>query len=316
MRRLIAVILAVAILAVDAFAVERADTVSRADRHLAIKRAVAGAGVGIVVNVSLTELLKHTVKEMRPDRSDNRSFPSRHSSYAFNFASIASHQLYEYSPFWVTAAHTAANAVAMQRVLAERHYPGDVLAGAALGLMSTEIGYAVSRLFYGSPHRAVPMADNLPGLTAETSALINFGSHKRDYVLGCGVESSLRLSLPTSDYCGLGVAMHLRSQPVFSTGSYVGMLNAFGLSLNTYATTAIFDGRWALEGRVSGGLLRCFDRPCGVSAPWSYLLDLSAGLSRQLSRDLSVGGRVGCDLTARPHSDATMLISFFTKTQF
>lgn len=294
-----------------------ADTVAVAeDSRLSLKQSVAGAGVGLVVNAAVTEILKRSVNEMRPDRSDNGSFPSRHSSYAFTLASIASHELYTFSPFWVTVAHTAANAVGMQRVLAEKHYPGDVLSGAAIGIASSEIGYAVSRLIFGDPKRKTFLAENMPGLWAETSALISFGRHGRDIGLGCGIESSLRVSLPTAEHFGLGASARLRSQPVFSRNVYAGMLNGMALSVDAYGETELFDGSWAAEGRLSCGVMRYFNRPLHVATSWSYLADISLGLSRQVASRVSVGGRIGCDMAVRPHSDAALSISLFTKARF
>lgn len=315
MRSITAILLAL-LLVFNVNASSLADSSSVKEQRLSLKQSIAGAGVGLVVNAAVTEILKHGINEMRPDRSDNGSFPSRHSSYAFTLASIASHELYTFSPFWVTAAHTAANAVGMQRVLAEKHYPGDVLSGAAIGIASSEIGYAVSRLMFGAPERRHYLAENMPGLWAETSALISFGRHGKDIALGCGIESALRISLPTSEYFGLGASARLRSQPVFSHGVYSGMLNGMALSVDAYATTSLFDGSWTVEGRGACGFMRYFNRPLHVASSWSYLVDLSVALSRQVAKHVAVGGRVGCDFAVRPNSDAALAISFFTKAQF
>jgi len=296
---------------------EHADSVSNVCDGLLLKQSIAGAGIGIVVNASVTEILKHSIHEMRPDRSDNRSFPSRHTSYAFTVASIASHQLCHYSPFWTTAAHTVANVVGMQRVLSQHHYPGDVLAGASIGIISSEIGYMLSRLVFGD--RGLPtvaMAENMPGIYSETKALIMTSGHKSGTALGCGIESSLRVSLPTSDYFGLGLAARMRSHPVFYHNNFSGMLNGFAITADSYAYTSLGDGRWAAEGRLSCGIMRYFDRPLQVAAPWSYLVDISAGLSRKLTERLSVGASIGCDLASRPQSDAALAISLYAKALF
>lgn len=299
----------------SASATNPSDSIADVAARRSLKHSISGAAMGLVINATVTEVLKHTVNEMRPDRSDNSSFPSRHSSYAFAIASIASHELYRYSPFWVTAAHTAANAVGMQRTFSEKHYPGDVLAGASIGLASSEIGYALSDLLFGRSGRGVLYsADNMPGLWAETTALISFDSHNASKALGCGIESALRLSLPTSDSFGLGVSAKLRSQPVFSFGEYVGPLNGLAVSADTYAHKMY--GSWSVDGRVSFGLMRYIRRPEHVVAPWSYLADISLGMSRQIARRLAVGGRIGCDLANRPKSDAALSVTLFTKAQF
>ena len=58
-------------------------------------------GTGAVATIGLTQILKASVNEMRPDRSDNNSFPSRHASWAFAGASVIANELYWHSPWWV-----------------------------------------------------------------------------------------------------------------------------------------------------------------------------------------------------------------------
>ena len=298
-----------------AFAAETVDTVATTPK-INVRQSIAGAGVGLVVNAAVTELLKHSVNEMRPDRSDNGSFPSRHSSYAFTLGSIASHELCRFSPFWVIASQTAANAVAMQRVYASRHYPSDVLAGAAIGIASTELGYGIARWLYPDryPRPALQPLDNMPGLSASTVALLSFSSRGQGMSAGCGIESSLRINLPVSDYFGLGASFRMRSQSIYNDGSYCGELNGAAVTLDAYAYRAV--GLWAAEGSVSAGVLRNFDRPREVSSPWTGLLDITAGVQRRIARALSIGGRVGCDISQRPGSWCALSVALVTKAEF
>ena len=86
-------------------------------------------GSSAAINLALTEALKSSVHEMRPDRHDNHSWPSRHTSWAFTAASVLSHELYDRSAWWVVGSHTVANAVALQRTFSNRHFPKDILGG-------------------------------------------------------------------------------------------------------------------------------------------------------------------------------------------
>ena len=281
------------------------------------KRSLTGAVSAVAVNAVATELFKHSINEMRPDRSDNSSFPSRHSSYAFVAASVASHELARYSPFWVTAAHTVANAVGMQRVYGAHHYPSDVLAGAALGLLSGEAGYALSRLFFGSDKCPRYTAGNLPAVTATTVALLPLAGHSSaGYSSGCGIESSLGISLPTSDRLGLGMSLSLRDVPVYRDAVYLAMLKSCAVTADACFAAPVFDGCWALEGRAALGAIRNFSRPADSAPAWAVLADLSAGIGRQLCRRLSVGCRVGCDFTRRPGPDAVLSVALVTKAMF
>ena len=111
---------------------------------------VAQAAIGLGINAALTEGLKHTVHEMRPDRNGNNSFPSRHTSWAFAGATVFANATYRHSPVWPMVFHAAASGVAFQRVASRRHYASDVVAGAAIGIASAELGFALGRLISGS----------------------------------------------------------------------------------------------------------------------------------------------------------------------
>ncbi|MEG3085808.1 phosphatase PAP2 family protein [Sphingomonas sp. PB4P5] len=78
----------------------------------------------------LTTALKETVTARRPDGSDQRSFPSGHTSASFAAAATL-HNRYG----WKVGlpAHVVATFVGVSRVKARRHHWYDVVAGAAIG---------------------------------------------------------------------------------------------------------------------------------------------------------------------------------------
>jgi membrane-associated phospholipid phosphatase len=81
-----------------------------------------------------TELLKLATHKERPNGSCCKSFPSGHTSAAFMGASFI-HERYglEYGiPAYIAAAY-----VGHTRVHAKKHYTVDVLAGAAVGMLSS-----------------------------------------------------------------------------------------------------------------------------------------------------------------------------------
>ncbi|WP_296236948.1 phosphatase PAP2 family protein [Psychrobacter sp. UBA5136] len=85
-------------------------------------------------NVAATYALKTVIDKERPDGSDDDSFPSGHTSRAFQGASFI-HKRYglKYS----IPAYIGAGFVAYSRVDADEHDTADVLAGAALGVASS-----------------------------------------------------------------------------------------------------------------------------------------------------------------------------------
>ncbi|MEN8146884.1 MAG: phosphatase PAP2 family protein [Campylobacterota bacterium] len=106
----------------------------------------------IATSTATTFALKYTVKRERPDGSNDRSFPSAHTMYAFQGATFI-HQRYGFS--YAAAAYLGAVFVGYSRIEADKHYLGDVIAGAAIGSLSS--------WFFTDRYRAVtvqPMVKN------------------------------------------------------------------------------------------------------------------------------------------------------------
>jgi membrane-associated phospholipid phosphatase len=85
-------------------------------------------------NAAATAVLKYTVKRERPDGSDNYSFPSGHTSIAFQGAAFI-HKRYGIE--YAAPAYILATFVGYSRVESNKHHTSDVLAGALLGIASS-----------------------------------------------------------------------------------------------------------------------------------------------------------------------------------
>lgn len=93
--------------------------------------------------------LKYTVKRTRPDGSANNSFPSGHTATAFMAATIMHHEYgLTRSPLYSIGGYTVATATAFSRQLNNKHWLSDVLAGAGIGILSTELGYLLTDLLF------------------------------------------------------------------------------------------------------------------------------------------------------------------------
>lgn len=87
--------------------------------------------------------LKHIVKEIRPDSSNNLSFPSGHTATAFSSAQFMFHE-YRDSNFWLSiSGYPFAIFTGAYRAINNKHWVGDVVAGAGFGILATELAYWV-----------------------------------------------------------------------------------------------------------------------------------------------------------------------------
>lgn len=94
--------------------------------------------------VSVT-LLKNTTHVIRPDGTENTSFPSGHTAQAF-LGAVLIHREYGSKSIWYpVGAYTVATSVGVLRVMNNRHYTSDVLVGAGIGMLSAQIAYWTHR---------------------------------------------------------------------------------------------------------------------------------------------------------------------------
>jgi membrane-associated phospholipid phosphatase len=114
----------------------------------------AGGSMGAAFLVS--EGLKHVVREERPDRSDDKSFPSGHASVSFAAAATLENR---YGWKVGLPAFALASFVGASRVEARKHHWYDVAAGAAIG---TGSGFLLTTKRTGGV-RLVPFADSQGG---------------------------------------------------------------------------------------------------------------------------------------------------------
>jgi len=107
---------------------------------------------GFFTNLAATYTLKTVSSKTRPNGKDDESFPSGHSSVAFQGAAFI-HARYGFK--YAIPAYLGASFVAWSRVESDNHYTVDVLAGAAIGIASSMI--------FTRPYKGfvvTPLADN------------------------------------------------------------------------------------------------------------------------------------------------------------
>ena len=112
------------------------------------QRMLTSDAFSAITMASVVNTLKQTIHVMRPDGSNKHSFPSGHTATAFMTATMLTKE-YGYKSPWVgIGAYATATATGVMRMANNKHWLSDVLAGASIGILSTEIGYYLADLIF------------------------------------------------------------------------------------------------------------------------------------------------------------------------
>ncbi|RYU92144.1 phosphatase PAP2 family protein [Mucilaginibacter terrigena] len=104
-----------------------------------------GMSEGIMALTTFT--LKNVTHRMRPNGSNNFSFPSGHTGNAFAAAEFMAQEYGEKSPWYGIVGYSFATATAILRVYNRDHWFSDIVAGAGFGILSTKAAYLIYPLF-------------------------------------------------------------------------------------------------------------------------------------------------------------------------
>ena len=98
-------------------------------------------GSTIAITTAFVFPLKKVTKEERPDHSGFNSFPSGHTAIAFASAEFLRQEYKETSPWIGYAGYAVATATGVLRMYNNKHWLGDVVAGAGIGIASAKLSY-------------------------------------------------------------------------------------------------------------------------------------------------------------------------------
>lgn len=100
-------------------------------------------GMSTILMGGATIFTKRATKEWRPDLSDRQSFPSGHTATVFAAAEFMRQEYKDVSPWYGIAGYTAAIATGYLRMYNNKHWLSDIVGGAGVGILSTDIAYWV-----------------------------------------------------------------------------------------------------------------------------------------------------------------------------
>ena len=102
-----------------------------------------------IIMTALVFSLKKITAVPRPDTGELNSFPSGHTTQAFAAATFFHKEYGKDHPWYSVMAYTAATGVGLLRIMNNRHWVSDVLAGAGIGILSTNLVYLTHQNRWG-----------------------------------------------------------------------------------------------------------------------------------------------------------------------
>lgn len=108
-------------------------------------------GLSTAIMATTVHGIKSMSGQWRPDESDRSSFPSGHTATAFAAAEFLRREYWHTSPWYGVAGYAVAATTGYLRMYNNKHWLSDVVAGAGIGILSTDLAYylypSVKRLF-------------------------------------------------------------------------------------------------------------------------------------------------------------------------
>lgn len=208
-----------------------------------ISYAASALIMGVLVNS-----IKYTAKVERPDGSSNNSFPSGHTANSFTNATFLHKEYGHKSPMYSIAGYSMSTFTAVGRGLNNRHWISDVLAGAGIGILSTQLGYFFVDKFYGNDGDR-PGVDSFEDPLDRPSFLslkVGYAGANRNlvkaYELGIhskhGFEAGLEGAYYFSQHWGVGADFSFVSFPIGTSDSTIPDPNS-GTSKSSIVTQSI-----------------------------------------------------------------------------
>lgn len=145
-------------------------------RHNTLNQALL-FGLAYSINNAVSGSLKQLTRVERPQGNSFDSFPSLHTSAAFSAARLLDKEYGGRSAWYSVGGYTVATVTGGLRITNDAHWLSDVMAGAGVGLLSTELAYWLypwlhRQLVRGLGDRAVVLPMYLNGAVGATAVVL------------------------------------------------------------------------------------------------------------------------------------------------
>jgi hypothetical protein len=124
-------------------------------RHGSGEQAILFA-LSYTLNNTIVSHLKNLTQVQRPNGTGYSSFPSQHTSAAFASATLLRKEYGHRSIWYSVGGYSVATATAALRLAKDNHWLSDVLAGAGVGIASTELTYLAYPLLQKAAQKLLP----------------------------------------------------------------------------------------------------------------------------------------------------------------
>jgi membrane-associated phospholipid phosphatase len=190
--------------------------------------------------------LKKSCDEQRPDGYDFKSFPSGHAAVAFMTATMMAREYGWKSPWYSVGSYAIASATSVSRMIADKHWAGDVVTGAGIGILSTQLGYFIGDMIFGGKGLSKAYIsrhdDNFtinPSYISINSALAiplnNLSlSNGQRLKLGAGTQASISGDYRINDNWGVFTDLNLTSMSLSvddASNTYIDPINSLNVTI-------------------------------------------------------------------------------------
>jgi len=280
-----------------------------------------------VIMAAMVNGLKYSVRDTRPDGTADNSFPSGHTATAFMAATILHKEYGLTRSLWYSVCgYSVATGIGAFRVMNNRHWVSDVLVGAGIGILSTELGYAISDIIFKDKYTMRREMENLNDVSEHPSffslqAGIGIMLGKRDVpqeLTAIGGPSRIKHGLSTviaaeaayflNPYMGLGLRARINStavMPSWEGGSDVwtsGMMH-FNPATNSFEHPNPLDVNYKRSDETRTDQLSSFDVMGGIYGQLPLSKRMSLGTKALFGRRHSGDVWFWADKSGKHHTE-------------